>query len=103
MSSHYKTVLDTIRIACANAESELAYMLAPELPQAAEAKKTLANLFAAPGDIRVRDHAIHVILRPAASRSELLAFNYMLAELDCHEFTLPGDAKQRPLRFRVQL
>lgn len=102
-SSHYKTVLDTIRIACANAESELAYMLAPELPQAAEAKKTLANLFAAPGDIRVRDHAIHVILRPAASRSERLAFNCMLTELDCHELTLPGDAKQRPLRFRVQL
>ena len=102
-SSHYKTVLDTIRIACANAESELAYMLAPELPRAAEAKKTLANLFAAPGDVRVRDQAIHVVLQPAASPAERLAFNSMLTQLDRHKLILPGDPRQRPLRFRVQL
>ena len=102
-SSHYKTVLDTIRIACANAESELALMLAPELPRPAEAKKTLANLFAAPGDVHVRDDAIHIILRPAASHSERLAFNSMLADLNCHKLSLPGDTRQRPLRFRVQV
>jgi hypothetical protein len=102
-SSHYKTVLDTVRIACANAESELAYMLAPALPRPAEAKKTLANLFGAPGDVRVCDDAIHVILRPAASHAERLAFNSMLAELNRHKLTLPGDARQRGLRFRVQV
>ena len=101
-NSHYKTVLDTIRIACANAESQLASLLASELSRPAEAKKTLANLLAAPGDVRVREHAIHVTLRPAATPSERLAFNVMLSELDRHKLTLPGDSGRRPLHFRVQ-
>ncbi len=48
-----KTVLDTLRIACANAEADLAALLASRLPRATEAKKTLANLLAAPGRVRV--------------------------------------------------
>lgn len=39
----WKMTLDTIRIACANAETDLAAQLALHLPRAAEAKKTLAK------------------------------------------------------------
>jgi hypothetical protein len=56
----YKTVLDTIRIACANVEGDLAEALAPHLPRAAEAKKILASLLAAPGRIDVDASAIRV-------------------------------------------
>jgi len=50
----YKTTLDTIRIACANAEADLAAKLAPHLPKPREAKKLLATLFAAPAVIHRR-------------------------------------------------
>lgn len=49
----HELTLDTIRIACANAESDLAAILTPHLHKPAEAKKTLATLFASPGSIRV--------------------------------------------------
>jgi hypothetical protein len=99
----YKTVLDTIRIACANAESELAAQLAPHLPRPAEAKKTLANLLAAPGSIDVRRDAIHVVLAPAATRPELAAFEVLLVSVNATRLTLPGDRRRRPLRFQLQL
>jgi len=102
-SSHYKTILDTIRIACANAESDLAHLLAPHMPRPEEAKKALHNLFTAPGDVRADDHVIRVVLKPAASHAEQLAFNAMLAELDRYQLTLPGDPRRRPLRFRAQV
>ena len=66
----YKTTIDTLRVALANAESELAARLAPSLPRPAEAKKTLANLFAAPGRVRVTPRAIYIDLAPAASPAE---------------------------------
>jgi hypothetical protein len=86
-----------------NAESDLAAQLAPHLPHPAEAKKTLANLFATPGDIRVQRARIHVALRPAATLRETHAFRELLAVVNRWQLTLPGDAHQRPLRFEVQL
>lgn len=95
----YKLTLDTIRIACANAESDLATMLAPKLPRAAEAKKTLANLFAAPGDIKVGPKAINVCLYPAGTRPERRAFDELLSAVNRLKLTMPGDQQARPLRF----
>ena len=97
----YKLVLDTVRIACANAESELATLLAPKLPRGAEAKKTLANLFAAPGDIRVGPRTIDVCLCPAGTRPEQAAFVELLDAVNRLRLSMPGDQQARPLRFRT--
>lgn len=97
----YKMTLDTIRIACANAESDLAAELAHYLPRAAEAKKTLANLFAAPGDIRVGKRTITVCLSPAGTRPEQRAFSALLKVVNRWKLTLPGDHRNRQLRFRT--
>jgi hypothetical protein len=99
---HYKTVIDTLRVALANIESELATRLAPHLPRPAEAKKTLANLLAAPGYVRISSGRIHVDLAPAATAPEREAFDHLLRELDGLELTLPGDPERRILRFRTQ-
>jgi len=101
--SHYKTVLDTVRIACANAESDLAAVLAPHLAKPAEAKKALANLFAAPGSISVTNRAITVSLAPAGRKDELLAFCSLFDVVNLWKLTLPGDSQQRPLCFKTQL
>jgi transposase len=98
----YKTTIDTLRVALANAESELAARLAPSLPRPAEAKKTLANLFAAPGRVRVTPRAIYIDLAPAASPAERDALHQFLRQLDALDLTLPGDPEQRRLRFRAQ-
>ena len=95
----YKLVLDTIRIACANAESELAALLAPKLPRGAEAKKTLANLFAAPGDIRVGRRTIDVCLSPAGTRPEQAAFVELLEAVNRLRLSMPGDQQARAIRF----
>lgn len=97
----YKLVIDTIRIACANAESELAAMLAPHLPRGAEAKKALANLFASPGRVQVSAKAITVTLHPAATRAELIAFEAFVKRVNGYRLSLPGDQERRPLRFAV--
>lgn len=97
----YKLVIDTIRIACANAESELAAMLAPHLPRGAEAKKALANLFAAPGRVQVGAKAITVTLHPAGTGSELVAFDAFVRQLNGYRLCLPGDQERRALRFAV--
>jgi transposase len=98
----YKTTIDTLRVALANAESELAARLAPGLPRPAEAKKTLANLFAAPGRVRLTPRAIHIDLAPAASPAERDALHQFLRDLDALDLALPGDPEQRSLRFRAQ-
>lgn len=98
-----KAVLDTVRIACANIESELAGVLAPHLPRAAEAKKTLANLFAAPARIRVGLRTIDVDLAPAATDLERKAFAELLDAVNHEKLTLPGDERRRRLRFRTQI
>lgn len=97
----YKMTLDTIRIACANAESDLAAELSLLIPRAAEAKKTLANLFAAPGDIRVGKNTIAVCLSPAGTKPEQRAFSALLDAVNRWKLTLPGDPRNRQLRFRT--
>jgi len=99
----YKDLLDAVRIACANAESELALMLAPHLRKPAEAKKALANLFAAPGAVRVNGKSITVTLQPAATPAEGKAFDALCKQVNCVALTLPGDTEARPLRFRYQI
>lgn len=97
----YKVTLDTIRIACANAETDLAAELARHIPRAAEAKKTLANLFAAPGDVRVGKRTITVCLLPAGTGPEQRAFSALLDVVNRWRLTLPGDHRSRQLRFRT--
>ena len=91
----------SFRPACANAESDLAAELSLHVPRAAEAKKTLANLFAAPGDIRVGKRTIAVCLSPAGTRSEQRAFSAFLNVVNRWKLTLPGDQKNRQLCFRT--
>jgi len=98
----YKTVVDTLRVALANIDSELAVRLAPHLPRAAEAKKTLANLFVAPGHVRLAAGKVCIDLAPAATAPERLAIDRLLRELDDLNLTLPGDPERRVLRFRAQ-
>ena len=97
----YKTLLDAVRIACANAESELASMLAPKLARPREAKKLLANLFAAPGNVRVTERTIHITLAPAATDRERAALAQLVRQLDDAELVLPGDPRRRHLRLRI--
>lgn len=94
-----KTIVDVLRIACANAETELAALLAPYMTRPREAKKLLSNLFAAPATISVTDHAIHVRLAPAANKAELAAIGHLFTELNMRGLILPSDHKRLPLRF----
>jgi hypothetical protein len=98
----YKLLIDTLRVAAANAESELAARLAPHLPRGAEAKKTLANLFRAPGTVRLRRDSVVVILAPAATSRERAAFEHLLAQLNALPLRLPGDQTSRRLRFELE-
>jgi hypothetical protein len=102
-TSPYKTALDTIRVACANAESELAYELSRHLPKPAEAKRHLANLLAAPGDIEVKSHLVRVVLRPAGTARERMAFARLCDAVNAARMTLPGDRHARRLHFDVQV
>lgn len=99
----YKSVLDTLRIACANAESDLALELAPQLRRPREAKKALANLFAAPGRVRVSADGIRVTLSPAARDDEREALAALCGVINDWKLALPGDPRRRPLRFKSQL
>ncbi len=100
-TTEYKGLIDSVRIACANVESELATMLAPSLPRPREAKKVLANLFAAPGNIRVSDRNIRVTLKPATTDREREALISFVERLDHANLVLPGDPNRRHLRFRI--
>jgi hypothetical protein len=97
-----KAVVDTIRIVSANVEADLAEMIAPHLRRPKEAKKVIANLFAAPGRVEVTPREIRVRLAPAANRSERAAMRRLLAEVNVLQLTLPRDVRQRPLRFELQ-
>jgi len=99
----YKTVVDTIRIVCANAETDLAYTLAPHLRRPAEAKKALANLLKAPGQVRVKQDHISVVLSPAGTRNEKEAFLAAMDTINGWGLVLPGDTSLRPLRFRSHI
>ena len=95
--------IDSIRIACANAEAELAALLALYLRRPREAKKVLANLFAAPGDVTVNGKSISVTLSPAGNRNERQAMEALLRRVNALKLTLPADANARTLRFRSQV
>lgn len=97
----YKLVVDTIRNALANIETNLATELAPHLTKPREAKKTLATLLTAPGQVRVTTDSIRVVLRPAGTRREYRAFAALLRRINARRLTLPGDAAARRLRFRI--
>jgi hypothetical protein len=97
----YKGLLDVVRIACANVESDLASRLAVMLPRAREAKKVLANLFAAPASIRVNARTIRITLAPAANKAEREAIAHLLDQLDDADLHLPADPQRRKLRFRL--
>jgi hypothetical protein len=98
-----KAVIDTIRIVCANVEAELADIIAPTLKRPREAKKVIANVFAAPGRVDVTPSEIRIRLSPAANRSEHAAIRWLLADITARKLTLPGDAHRRPLRFELHI
>ena len=101
-SLEYKHVLDTLRIACANAESELAALLGPHLPKPCEAKRVLQNLFTAPGHVQLNGRSITVTLLPAADSAETEAIHRLLCAVSQRKLTLPGDHSGRVLRFQAQ-
>jgi hypothetical protein len=98
----YKMALDSVRIACANAESDLAATLAEAMVLPNEAKKLLANLLRAPGHVVAGKTVITVRLAPAANRSEHEAIASLLARSNRQKLTLPGDPARRTLRFQSQ-
>jgi hypothetical protein len=98
-----KLLLDTLRIACANAESDLAQMLAKAMTRPREAKKLLSNIFRAPAKVRVGSTVISVDLAPAATNSESEAISDFLHVLSTLDLVLPGDPRRRKLRFKSQL
>lgn len=96
----YKRLIDTLRVALANVESDLAAWLAPDLPRPKEAKKHLAKLFDAPGVVRANGKSITVTLEPAGSDAELAAFSELMPRLNAATLTLPGDPTGRILHFK---
>lgn len=96
-----KTVIDVIRVICANAESDLAALLAPQMSRPSEVKKLLGNLFAAPGQVAVTDTAIQVRLAPAANKSERVAIQAFFEALNQRGLILPCDHDRLPLRFTL--
>ncbi len=94
--------LDSVRIACANAESDLATTLAEAMVLPGEAKKLLANVLRAPGHVVAGKSVITVRIAPAANRSEREAISGLLAHCNRLKLTLPGDLAMRPLRFQSQ-
>lgn len=94
-----KAIIDVIRIVCANAEAELAGLLAPHMTRPREAKKLLLNLFSAPATVVVTDEVVHVRLAPAANKAELTAIGHLFAILNQRGLTLPSDHKRLSLRF----
>jgi len=97
----YKMFLDTLRVALANAESELAALVGPLLPRSAEAKKVLANLFSAPAQVSVSRIRITLTLTPAGTVPELDAISVFLEQCSAMNFSLPGDNSLRTLAFRL--
>lgn len=98
----YKLFIDSVRIACANVEAEFASLVAPYLSRPSEAKKVVANLFSAAGDVNVGKNGVSVVLKPAGTSGEKKAMKGLLDEVNRMNLTLPGDQKHRPLLFRSQ-
>ena len=98
----YKNVLDTLRSALANVESDFAVMLARHSGRPREAKKLLATLFTAPGTLRVSSRSVTVLLMPAATDSERVALSAFLRDVTCLRHALPGDPGRRRLRWALK-
>jgi hypothetical protein len=98
----FKLLVDAVRAACYNAETDLAARLAPHMKRPDEAKKLLANVFASPGEVRVYATGITVALDCAANAGEHAAIAALLEEITAAKLTLPGDPARRPLTFRAQ-
>ena len=98
----YKNVLDTLRSALANVESDFAVMLARHFDRPREAKKLLATLFAAPGTVSVSSRGVTVRLMPAAADSERVALRAFLRDVTRLQFALPGDPGRRRLRWALK-
>lgn len=100
---HYKTVIDTIRIACLNAEAHLADELSEHLRKPREAKKLLASIFASPGEIRVGKKSVTINLAIAARTDERKAIALFFDTINTWKLTLPGEPEQRILKFKSQI
>jgi transposase len=98
----YRAVIDTLRIALANTESDLAAELAPHLPQPHQAKRALANLLAAPGGVQLGKGAVTVSLAPTADTREREALAALLDHINAMKLTLPGDPNRHWVRFRLE-
>jgi Transposase protein len=101
-TTEYKDVLDTLRIAFANIEADLAVALAPHLERPREAKKVVANLLAAPGSVSLGKDSWRVRLMPAANADERRALARLLAGINRQRLALPGDPTGRPVHFSLQ-
>ena len=100
-TTEYKDVLDTLRIAFANIEADLAVALAPHLERPREAKKVVANLFAAPGLVSLGKDTWRVRVMPAGTQNERQALARLLAGLSSQRLALPGDPTGRPVHFSL--
>jgi len=98
----YKLLIDTVRIACANAESEVAALVGAHLRKPAEAKRVVRNVFVAPGGVVVSPVSVTVKLAPAGTRTELDAIAAMLDDINARRLALPGDRAGRRVRFQLQ-
>ncbi len=98
----YKNVLDTLRTALANLESDFAVLLAKRMDRPREAKKLLATLFAAPGTVHVGSRAVTVRLMPGASDAERVALRAFLADMAGRRLSLPGDPDRRRLAWALK-
>lgn len=100
-TTDYKDVLDTLRIAFANLEADIASDLAPRLERPREAKKAVANLFRAPGHVRLGKDTWRIRLMPAARDDERRAVAALLRAVNRQKLALPGDTTRRPLHFSL--
>jgi hypothetical protein len=101
-TEEYKRLVDTVRIACARAESDLAARLKPHLSMPKEAKKVVENLLKAHGNIQVNDGSILISLDVAGNENELRAVRVAFEEINALRLAHPGDPCRRPLRFTLQ-
>ena len=100
---HYKTVIDTIRIACANAEADLALELSNHLRKPAEAKKALANIFDSPGDIRVTERSVTIALKLIGRQDELEAIDRLFQEINARNLSLKYRKYRRQISEKLKI
>ncbi len=67
------------------------------------AKKLLASVFAAPGNLRVDDKTITLRLEIASRKDERQAIAALFQTINSRNLTLPGDPESRPLRFHTHV